>query len=85
MPKGHVDAEISLGFLYDNGRGGVKQDYAEAYFWEQLGIRSGGVILNDYPGGPAAMWAKHLTPEQQAAVEKRIEEWMKTHPAPASK
>lgn len=34
--KGNPEAQFSLGLSYMQGQGGVKQDYAEAYFWLTL-------------------------------------------------
>ncbi len=59
--QGNSLAERRLGEMYENGKG-VTQDYAEAYFWLSLCA-----VQNDT--------AKHLTPEQKAALDKRIAEW----------
>ena len=65
--QGDVAAQDRIGWMYENGIG-VKQSYTEAYFWLFLARR--------YRGGAEA--AKYLTPEQIAAVKKRLEEWKPT-------
>jgi len=68
--QGYWLAQQEAGELYAKGEK-VKQDYAEAYYWYSLCDAK-----NDT--------AKHLTPEQKAAADKRVAEWEKMHPAPAA-
>jgi hypothetical protein len=68
--QGNEKAQVTLGHAYEYG-GIVKQDYAEAHFWKVLTLR---IRAN-----------KLLAVEQIAAVEKRVADWMKSHPTPASK
>lgn len=102
--QGNPDAQVCLGFLYFLGHG-VKQDYAEAYFWYSLAaalkwnpLTSAFYPDNLSPDAPTneqevAMVveqgvkevSKYLIPEQKAAVDKRVADWLKDHPAPASK
>jgi hypothetical protein len=74
--QGDGKAQRGLGNMYRMGLG-VKQDYAEAYFWLSLALKT--------PYG-SPFWrddvARQLPPEQKAAVDKRVEDWMKSHPAP---
>lgn len=75
--EGDAQAQVLVGRMYEVGKG-VKQDYAEAYFWDSIAIQ--------YPSyrfmeGQADSAAKHLTPEQISAVNKRVAEW-KPKPAP---
>jgi TPR repeat protein len=75
--------------LYDRyWRGvGVKQDYAEAYFWASVGFAElNGLFKNnnkDFYEKVAALGG--LTSEKKAAIDKRVEEWKKAHPAPLPK
>jgi TPR repeat protein len=74
--QGDAAAQLHLGEFYDTGRG-VKQDYAEAYFWYSLVADKAMASFREN----AAQAAKRFTPEQIAAVKKRVEEWKPT-PAP---
>jgi hypothetical protein len=77
--KQNVDALEMLGQYYS--RDGEKQDWAEAYFWFSLNLYAQPATTikqNDEA-------AKHLTPGQKAAVDKRIAEWKKTHPIPLTR
>lgn len=70
--QGYVWAPSMIGSLYEDGGPGLKRDYVEAYFWYSLMV-----------GLSTDKVAKHLIPEQKAAVDKRVEEWKKAHSAPA--
>jgi TPR repeat protein len=71
--RGFPEEQRLLGLAYSFGRG-VKQDYAEAYFWLTLGIRSD-------DNAPRDAAERHLTPEQKAVVDKRVAAWKKGYPA----
>ena len=79
--QGIWQAELSLGEMYGQADG-VKQDYAEAYFWNTLAAWScpSGLL----PRGDVIMqtkdYLKHLTPEQKTALDKRVADWLKLHP-----
>ena len=70
---GYGAAQGQLGDLYYHGAG-VKQDYAEAYFWYSLAAKN-----NEHAaartGTSLQEAATHLTPEQKAVLDKRIAEW----------
>jgi TPR repeat protein len=74
--QGNAEAQYRLGDLYYNGKGEVAQSYEEAYFWFALSSKAG----NKNFVGDRDETANHLTPEQLAAVQKRVDEW-----APATK
>jgi uncharacterized protein len=79
--QGHFTSQRELGRMYYQGDG-VKQDYVESYFWRSL-------IAKAAPGNgwwlrEASEAGAYLTPEQKAAVDKKVQEWKPT-PAPASK
>lgn len=78
-----IEAYLPLAGLYATGRG-VPQDWAEAYFWYSLNLetpREQGYLKMGL-GTPEVQLrdeaAKHLTPEQIAAVKKRLQEWNPT-------
>ena len=66
--------------LFETGTG-VKQDWAEAYYWYRLAGLSG----DEFEEQHIKAAAQHLSPDQKMAVDKRVEQWQKDHPAPASK
>ena len=69
--QGNAEAQYRLGDLYYRGKGGLRQSYEDAYFWFILSAKAG--------SRPFAVdrdeTAKHLTPEQVEAVQKRADEW----------
>jgi TPR repeat protein len=77
--QGNAEAQFKIGLTYNDGWG-VKQDYAEAYFWFSL--------ASTYGSGAAVSFrdetAPRLTPGQKAAANKRVADWLKDHPAPAA-
>ena len=75
---GDTAAQNALGIMYEKGNG-VKQDYAEAYFWISLAH----VSYNSIPAEEAAV-AQHLTPEQKVVAAKRVAKWVNEHPAPVA-
>jgi uncharacterized protein len=77
--RGHEVAQGLLGTSYLISEG-VPQDYAEAYFWMTLALNGG----KDFVKGHRDQAVQHLSPEQKAAIDKRVAKW-KPAPAPASK
>ncbi len=81
--QGELSAQIHFGTESYTEGCGVSQDYVEAYFWLSL-VAKQRPPENDKTN--YAFWrddaAKHLTPEQKAAVDKRLMEWQ---PVPASR
>lgn len=71
--RGDGRAQLSLGDLYATyeAETGVKQDWAEAYFWFSLAKLNGEGLANT----SAKNAADHLTPEQIAVVDTRVKEW----------
>lgn len=59
---------FNLGQLYLQGHG-VPQDYVEAYFWLSVGAREDDEKVRLHEA------EKLLTPEQKAAVDKRLVDW----------
>jgi TPR repeat protein len=87
--QGDERAQLGLCYLYYQGIG-TKQDYAAAYMWGSLAFSLNprlARLVAEEGESPAFkdLAVKQLTPEQKAAVDKRMEEWLKEHPAPASK
>lgn len=72
---GDGGAHFALGNRYAEGRG-VPQDKAEAAFWYKLAARN-----NVNPPAVTEALAQ-LTPDQTAAVDKRVAEWKETHGSP---
>src|ERR1700722_4117565 len=68
---GDDQAPIFLGDMYVSGKG-VKQDWAEAYFWHRVSGYDDGNPLADLREKEDV---KHLTPDQIRAVDKRFREW----------
>ncbi|MEZ0224851.1 MAG: tetratricopeptide repeat protein [Alphaproteobacteria bacterium] len=69
--QGNTEAQYRLGSLYYRGKGGLRQNYEEAYFWFILAAKAGSkpfAIDRDET-------ARHLTDEQVEAVGKRADEW----------
>jgi TPR repeat protein len=81
--NGFADCHAGIGGLYRYGGPNLKQDWQEAFFWYSLAANSK-VHDPQYPADRDEV-SKHLTAEQVAAVNNRVAEWEKAHPAPASK
>lgn len=81
--QGNAEAQYRLGHLYYRGKGGLQQNYEEAYFWFILAAR------NDYKPFVVdrdSTASRHLTAEQAEAIQKRAEEWtpvLKKDPPPS--
>jgi TPR repeat protein len=76
--QGDPDAQCALGEMYEKGLG-VKQDYAEAYFWLSLAPKLPHRADVFFDTDTAGKVAEHLTHEQKSALDKRVEEWVKAH------
>lgn len=72
----NMAAQGVIGQAYVNGADGIKQDYAEGYFWLLLSTRDGARLSDSYYAGKAAAY---LTAEQKAVADKRAEAWIKDH------
>jgi hypothetical protein len=70
--QGDIWAQLAVGRFYESGYG-IQQDYAEAYFWYSLAAN---VSVDKYPF-MASMdrIGPRLTPEEKAAVQKRVINW----------
>jgi len=66
--------------MYEGYERGVKLDYAEAYFWLSLAVKSSKAPESTAEKRDEA--ANNLTPEQIAAIDKRVKKW-KPSPAPS--
>lgn len=75
--QGDTSAQYGLAGLYGQGAG-VKQDWEAAYFWSSLSAYTG----EDAPRQLARESAKHLTPEQVAAIDSRVDAWKPARAAP---
>jgi hypothetical protein len=64
-----------MGTMYEKGWG-VPKDSMEAYFWDRLAVKYHTIYGNRV--------SFHATPEQFAIVEKRVANWIATHPKPAA-
>jgi len=69
--QSHPDALSWIGALYEKGWG-VAKDLAEAYFWNRLAKKYG-----TSNGGDISVT---LTREQLAVIDKRMADWIATHP-----
>ncbi len=68
--QGDKGAQVTLGFLYDMGRG-VSQDYVQAHMWVNLAAAQGqeeAVAMRDEI-------AQEMTPEQIAEAQRLAREW----------
>jgi len=70
--SGSGDAQFRLAELYAQGRG-VRQDYAEAYYWF---IIAGNRSKDAKYLSPKAEMQKKLTAAQAAAVDQRAQAWL---------
>jgi TPR repeat protein len=69
--QSHPEALGWLGNMYEEGWG-VPKDQTEAYFWNRLSVKYHTIYGHRVPFQP--------TPEQFALLEKRIADWMASHP-----
>jgi TPR repeat protein len=74
--QGDAKAEYSLGISYC-WHEGVPLDYAEGYYWIDLGVESGVDDTNHWRNFAAS----HLTAAQVAEQQARAKKWLAAHPA----
>ena len=74
--QGYADAQNSLGFMYENGRG-VPLDFVSAHMWFNLAAKG----RNAFATKNLDRLAAKLTPAQIGEAEKRLAEW---RPLPAT-
>ncbi|MBZ5523321.1 MAG: sel1 repeat family protein [Acidobacteriia bacterium] len=78
--QGNGVAQMSLGRMCLLGMG-TKQDAAESYFWLKLAsLGQNELEAPEQVQKELALQAKALPFGQKDAVEKRVQEWLKTHP-----
>ncbi|MBP7634347.1 sel1 repeat family protein [Candidatus Ozemobacteraceae bacterium] len=68
--QGDAKAKVSLGAMYLKGKG-VRQDFAEAYFWLILAVRQVHTFFTECDGA-----ASKLSPAQQQEVRERCKRWL---------
>ena len=73
--QGNYIAQSFLGLCYEYGNG-VLQNYKEAYYWYLISYRNG------YPDAEQEVKRieNKLTDQQKQEVQKRVNDWFKTHP-----
>lgn len=74
--SGSTGAQVGLAGIYE-GNVGVKQDWAEAYFWFSVATLKDSQYAID-----ANVASERLTPEQISEVNKRVSEWKLAHDSP---
>jgi len=74
--QGHPTAIYKTAFVYLNGRGVARKDYAEAYKWF--------TVAADEEIGDAKRWRdrifKKMTDREKAQAEIAIADWREEHP-----
>jgi uncharacterized protein len=78
--QGDVGAQATLGVLYSMGQG-VPQSDVEAYFWLDLAAAVRGPNQEKYAAN-RQMIGQHITADELADVEDRVEKWKAAHPRP---
>ena len=73
--QGNYRAQYAIGVCYEYGDG-VKQDFKEAYYWYLISYRNG---YTDAEQDVKSIENK-LTNQQKQEVQKRVNDWFKTHP-----
>ena len=73
--QGDACGFFNIGVCYQNGEV-VKQDYKEAYYWYLI------AYLNGYTYAEQNIYLIEniLTDQQKQEVQKRVNDWVKTHP-----
>jgi TPR repeat protein len=56
-------------------------DYGTAYYWALLAQRSSWLITDPPSQKCLDLLRSHLAPDQVAGVERRVNDWIKQHPA----
>lgn len=78
--QGNGNAQLSLSKMCALGMG-TKQDLIESYFWLRLAsLAQNELETPEQMQSELAAQGKRLRPEQKEAVEKRVQDWVKTHP-----
>jgi hypothetical protein len=80
--QGLADAYYSLGQQYSLGGGGMERDREEAYFWLILaveGYEQEGRSALDSARQLRDLVAGKLTPDQIAAIDKKVVDWKAAH------
>jgi hypothetical protein len=79
--QGNADAEFALATFYGAGRG-VRQDFAEAYFWVDLAT-SGNLAASDMERAVKLRDddASMLTPGELYGERERVRKWLEVHQA----
>ena len=73
--QGYAKAQCNLGLCYKYGDG-VEKDFKEAYYWYLIAYRNGYTdALKDVKS-----IENKLTYQQKQEVQKRVNDWFKTHP-----
>ena len=73
--QGEVGAQNNLGIYYEYRLGGI-QNYKEAYYWYLISFRNGYTDAEQ----DVKRIENNLTDQQKQEVQKRVNEWFKTHP-----
>jgi TPR repeat protein len=78
--QGNANAQYVIGWMYESGWGGVKQDFVQAYMWTSLAAASQNYAATKERDGIA----RKMTPGQIAKAKRLAAAWKPT-PAPAAK
>ncbi len=70
--QGHADAQISLGLMYENGRG-VPANYLRAYMWYHLGSYNGNKTGSENKAKLAKKWNIAQTLQAQEMSSRCLE------------
>jgi hypothetical protein len=76
--QGNAYAQATLGLLYSIGQG-VPHSDVEAYYWLDLAAMTKGPNQEKYTANRLLI-GTHITADEQAAVEERVEAWLAAHP-----
>ena len=77
--QGYAEAQTMLGIMYHDGDG-VPQDYAEAYYWLDLGT-AGKSSHTEQAAKFRDESASHLTPADLSREQERARKWFEAHQA----
>lgn len=79
--QGHYNSQYQLGWAYEDGIN-VPQDYSRAYFWLDLAALEADTRGDRKKARKRRDKASsHVTPSEQARVQKRVQAWLQDHPA----
>ena len=79
--QGNTEAMSLLSLMYGAGRG-VKHDFSTAYVWAALADRLAPEEKRTAYAKSKREMASWLSPDQVAAADVRVEDWLKTHHVP---